>query len=281
MSRRGWPRALLCQDGGVRPVLIAVVAAVVATPSLSPATLNAFDRYVVLTEQRLAAEREGRSPFLWTDRQPDRDRARILDRLRRGEVVVDALETRDGGKGVAVPDGLIHHWVATVLLPGVPAGRGVAFVRDYEAYPRVFVPLITRAVVRERGASRDVVALRTSVKKIISVVVDADYVMQYGDLGPGRAWTSNVATNIHQIMDAGEPGERQVPTEETSGYFWRYRMYCAFEERPEGTYDQCESLTLTRRPPALLSWLVGRTVKGIPRDSLVLMMTAARATLVK
>jgi len=58
-------------------------------------------------------------------------------------------------------------------------------------------------------------------------------------------------------------------------------MYCTLEQRPEGALDQCESLTLTRTVPGLVSWLVGGTVAAIPRDSLTLMLSGTKKALVK
>lgn len=266
----------------MRLTLVALAAAVLAAASgLSPETLKAYERYVAATEQRIAAERAGKAPLLWIDRQPEPARARIWDRLRRSEIVVEAMETRDNGQSIPIKDGRVHHWVATTLLPKVSADRIAALVRDYDGYPRVFAPLMTRARAVERREDRDVVALRTSIKKIISVVMEGDYVMEYRQMGPGRIVMTSVATNLHQIHNDGRADEWREPTDRTAGYLWRYRMYCAFEERPEGALDQCESLTLTRPVPALVSWLVGPTVARIPRDSLVLMLSGAKAALVK
>lgn len=253
----------------------------VAGGQLAPDTLKSFDRYVSLTEQRITAERDGKSSLLWIDRQPDRDRSRLTDRLKRGETILAKLQTREGGKDISVEDGLVHHWVATVLLAGVKIDRATAFVRDYARYPQVFAPLVTRASVTSHSDARDVVAMRTSVKKIVTVVMDGDYVIEYRQLSPSRFVSTTVATNLHQVSDEGLKTERREPADHTSGYLWRYRMYCALEERAEGTYNQCESLTLTREVPALVSWVVGPFVTGIPRDSLSLMVTAARTTLVK
>lgn len=263
------------------PLLVFVAAATVGWMQLPSETLMAYERYVTATENRIAAEREGRSPLLWLERQSERDRTGLWARLRRGEVVMSSVESREAGKSIPIKDGMVHHWVATVFLPGVSAERVAEFVRDYDDYPKVFAPLMTRSRVLERGADRDVVALRTSVQKAITVIMDGDYVMEYRRLRPGVIMTTTVATNLHQVFDAGRPDERRQPTDETSGYLWRYRMHCVFEERPDGTVDQCEAVTLTRKVPMLISWLVGPLVKGIPRDSLELMMAGARRTLVK
>ena len=102
---------------------------------LKPATLAAFDRYVTLTEARMAGEMSGASPFLWIDRQVDPGRRATLGRLKLGEVVSARLQTRDGKDEIDAPDGLIHHWVGTVLLPGATLDRVMAFVKDYPQYP--------------------------------------------------------------------------------------------------------------------------------------------------
>jgi hypothetical protein len=201
--------------------------------------------------------------------------------LKRGETVLAKLETREGGKEIPVKDGLVHHWVATVLLPGVKIDRAMAFVGDYAKYPQSFAPLVTRASLSSHAEGRDVVAMRTSVKKVVTVIIDGDYVIDYRRLSPSRFISTMVGTNLQQVTDAGLKTERRDPVEQTSGYLWRYKMYCAMEERAEGTYNQCESLTLTRDVPALVSWIVGPFVTGIPRDSLSVMVTAARTALVK
>jgi hypothetical protein len=264
----------------ILPVL-AVAGLLLAVPELSPATLKAYERYVSVTELRLKAERAGTSPAFWIDRQPERARATAWQKLRRGEVIAEALETREHGQVIDVPDGRIHHWVATTLLPGVPIERVLAVVRDYDRFPQVFAPLMTRAKAIETRGDRDVVTLRTSIKKLISVVMEGDYVMEYARLGPTRVATTTIATNLHQVINEGRADERREPTDRTDGYLWRYRMYCTVEQRPEGALDQCESLTLTRTVPGLVSWLVGGTVAAIPRDSLTLMLSGTKKALVK
>ena len=259
--------------------LVAPIALV--PPSLSPATLKAYEHYVSLTEQRITAERDGKAPLLWVDRQPERERTRAMDRLKRGETVVGEMETREAGKAIQVKDGIVHHWVATVLLPGVKIDRAMAFVGDYAKYPQAFAPLVTRASVSSQSEGRDVVAMRTSVKKVITVTMDGDYVIDYRRISPSRFVSTTVATNLHQVTNEGLKTEQREPADQTSGYLWRYRMYCTLEERTEGTFNQCESITLTRDVPALVSWVVGPFVTGIPRDSLSLMVTSTRTALVK
>ena len=260
-------------------VIAAIGSVALSPPQLPPATLAAHDRYVAVTEQRIAAEQAGRAPILWLDRLADRERGRVLERLRRGETVVDKLQSRDGGREINVPGGLIHHWVATVLLPGVSVDQATALLRDYPRYPQLFAPLITRTSAARQDQGRDIVPMRTYVSKVVTVVMDADYAIEHKRLSPSRAVSRTVATNLQVVHDAGLKTERREPADQTSGNLWRYQMYCVLDARPDGVYDQCESITLTRSVPALVSWVIGPFVNGIPRDSLSLMLTATHRNL--
>jgi hypothetical protein len=256
--------------GSATLVAVAFLAGVATAPAmdLKPRTLASFDRYAALTEIRMQAEIAGTSPFLWIDRQPGPERAKLFDRLKRGEVVVSPLETRDGTREIDVPDGLIHHWIGTVLLPGVPIARAIAFVQEYDRYPERFGPTIQRARVLRRTEDRFEVAMRTWTKKVITVVIDADYVVDYRTIRPTAVWTKSVATNLKEVQHAGEPGEVLKPGDQAGGYLWRFHSYCSFEERAEGTYEQCESISLTRDAPFGLGWMVKPFITGIPREVL-------------
>ena len=235
---------------------------------LTPATLAAFDHYVRATEARMATEVSGAAPFLWIDQQPAAARRQIDVTLGAGRVVVQHLETREAGKAIEIPDGLVHHWVGTVLLPGVPIDRVVRFVQDYDDYPRAFGPMVQSAHLRAHEGDRFDVAMRTSMHKVITVVLDADYVIDYQHLGPSRVWTKSVATHVREVSNAGAPSESSRPAEQGGGFMWRLNTYCSFDARPEGTYEQCESISLSRGLPFGIGWMVSPFVTSIPREAL-------------
>jgi hypothetical protein len=254
------------------PILAALVGTVAITRpaalELKPTARAAFDRYVQLTETRMAAEIDGRAPFLWLDREPPTKRTDLLRRLANGEIISARLETRDAGREIDPGRALIHHWVGTVLMPGARLEAVATFVRDYERYPHVFPPLIRRARVLSANGDHYDVAMRTAMTKVITVVIDADYRIEYRALAPTKLYTRNVATNIHEVSDAGTASETRTPAERTGGFLWRLNTYCSFEERPEGTYEQCESISLTRDVPFGLGWIVKPFVTSIPRETL-------------
>ena len=247
--------------------LVAAPPGLVAA-ELKPATLAAFHRYVTVTEARMANEVSGSSPFLWIDRQPAGARKQIDATLAAGRVVVEHLETRETGKSIDIPDGLVHHWVGTVFLPGVPLDRAIQFVQDYDGYPRAFGPMVQSARVNAHDGDRFRVAMRTSMHKVITVVIDAEYVIDYQSLGSSRVWTKSIATHVREVSNAGGPNESSKPAEQGGGFMWRLNTYCSFDARPTGTYEQCESISLSRGLPFGIGWMVSPFVTAVPREAL-------------
>ena len=263
----------------MRSVLAIAVLALGPAPSeadLTPATLAAFDRYVTLTEARMRGEMSGVSPFLWIDRQEDGRRA-LLEKLKRGEVVSAPLQTRDGNKEIDVPDALIHHWVGTILLPGATIDRVMALVKDYPQYPARFAPLVQRARVLKQSPDHFDVTMRTWAKKVVTVVIDADYGVDYRTLKPTTVVTRSVASNIYEVDEPGTPAERRTPADRGQGFLWRLNTYCWFDERPEGVYEQCESISLTRDVPYGLGWMIKPFITSIPRETMEFTLGKVRA----
>src|SRR5438045_2386621 len=119
--------------------LLALTTALSAS-ALRPDASAAFDRYVLLTEQRLDSEIARGRQFLWIDGLSDQRRADMRRGLRDGGMIIERMETRDGGKSIEAPDALIHHWLALVFVPGVSVDAAVALMQNYDDHSRVFAP---------------------------------------------------------------------------------------------------------------------------------------------
>jgi len=260
--------------------LLATASSVLSALELKPRTLAAFDRYIQLTEARMNGEVAGSAPFLWIDRQPEKDRQKLLAGLSRGEIPVAHLETLDGRNDIDVPDGMLHHWVGTILLPGVKLPEAIAYLQQYDQYPTRFAPTVQRARVLKHAGDHFEVGIRTWSKKLmVTVVLDADYVIDYRHVSATRVWTKSVATNVREIQSPGESGEKAIPGDSASGYLWRLNNYCSFEERSDGVVQQCESISLTRRPPFGTGLIIKPFISGIPRETLEFTLGHTRAGL--
>ncbi len=89
--------------------------------------------------------------------------------------------------------------------------------------------------------------------------------------------TKSIASNIYEVDDAGTPGERRTPADRGQGFLWRLNTYCWFDQRPEGVYEQCESISLTRDVPFGLGWIIKPFITSIPKETLEFTLGKVRA----
>jgi hypothetical protein len=244
-------------------------------------TVAAFERYVQLTEARMMEEAAGRRPFLWTDRLAEAERREATARLRRGEIVVDRLETRDTGRLIQVPGGMCHHWLGTVFVPDAALARAVGLMQSYDKYPDIYRPAVRRSRTISRDGDRFNVYLQLFMKKVISVVLNTEYDVRYVPIPPNRMAVRSYTTRIAEVQHPDTPEEQERPVGHDSGFLWRFNNYCGLEERDGGTYIQCESISLSRDVPTGLGWLIRPFVTGIPRESLEFTLGTIRTALAK
>jgi hypothetical protein len=247
-----------------------------AAAELTSSTVAAFDRYVQLTEARIQTEVAGDHAFLWVDRLNEEKRSDALGRLRRGEVLVERLETRDGDRTIKIPKGLVHHWVGTVLIPGVTVGSTIAMVRNYDQYAQIYDPNVRRASILERNGNRFSVYAQLYMKKVLTAVLDTEYDAEFVTIDDRRVYVPSRTTRILEVDRHDTPEETRRPEGNDRGFLWRFNNYCSFEEREEGTYMQCESVSLSRGLPFLVGALVKPFVTSIPKETMTFTLTAAR-----
>jgi hypothetical protein len=272
-----------------KAVLLAVGVAV-TTPAGRPApvelrkeTFAAFERYAKLTEARIEKELREQNPFLRVDALPAVERQAAYEKLRRGEIVVERLRTLDNGKEIEIPHGMVHHWVGTVFIPGATVDQTLALVQDYDRHQEVYKPDVQASKLLSREGDDFKAFLRFKKKKVITVVLNTVHEAHYARLSPTRAYSSSHTTRVNEVENPGAPDEREKPQGNDGGFLWHIYTYWRFEERTDdigaGTYVQCESISLTRDIPVLLSWLIKPFVTGVPRESLEFTLGATRSAL--
>jgi hypothetical protein len=246
---------------------------------LAAGTTAAFDRYASLTEARMEKELAQPASFLWLDTLDERRRADVRARLRRGDVVIERLQTRDGPRSIDVPDGMIHHWVGVAFAQGATVDEAVKLLQDYDRHAKIYAPNVAAAKTLEANGGRFRVFIRFFMKKVISVTMNTEHEALFTRAAPERAHSRIRSTRISEVVDAGTPGEREEPPGKGRGFMWRLNTYWRFLERDGGTYIQCESLTLSRDIPFGLGWMIGPFVTSVPRDSLTFTLDRTRAAL--
>lgn len=258
-----------------------VLASAVYAATLEPETAAAFERYVKLTEQRVAGEVESKDGFLWIDTVPQERRTELQRGLQQGGVVIERLRTRDGSASIDTPGALIHHWVSVVFVPKATVAQAVALMQDYDRHPTYFAPAVVASKILVHEGSRFKVALRFQVKKVITVTMDTENEAEFFHPAPDRAHSRIRSTRVTEIADAGTAKERPKPAGDENGFMWNLNTYWRFLERDGGTYIQCESLTLSRDVPFALAWIIRPIVTQMPRESLMFTMGQARNALLK
>jgi hypothetical protein len=246
---------------------------------LKQKTAEAFDRYVQLTEARHDEELRRGTPFLWIDALPEAQHQAAYAELRAGQVKMERLETRDAGRPIRCPGGLIHHWVGVIFVPGVTLPQTLRLLQDYDHHSTYYKPDVQRSKVLERHGNDFKVFLRFRRRKIITVVLNTEHEIHYFPMEAAHAHSRSRTTRIAEVENHDQPDEREKPVGNDGGYLWRMNTYWRFLERGGGTYVQCEAITLTREIPLGLRWLIRPFVTSIPRETLTGTLTATRKAL--
>jgi hypothetical protein len=266
LARRRVPAAALA---------IALSVATLDGAELKDGTVKAFTTYVAAAEARPA------TPFLWLDTRPAAERKRLLNDLASGQLVIERLRVRPGGRDLDVPDGMIHHWLGAVFIPNATAAEAVKLLQDYDRHASVYSPTVARSRLLSHHGDDFKFSLRFVMTKVITVVVEGEHHARFAWLGPGRARSWIRSTRLTEVTDAGTASERTEPVGQGGGYLWRLNSYWRFEERDGGVYLECESISLTRDIPFGLGWIVGPFVTSLPRESLEFTLQTTRTKLME
>lgn len=258
---------------------ILALASPARAADLKPQTVAAFDHYAQLTEARFNSELARHEPFLWVEGLPSDRRAAALAELHGGNVVIERLETFDGGKSIAVPDGMIHHWIGTVFIPRATLAQTLTFLQDYDRQQDYFRPDVQRSKLLRHDGDDFTVELRLYKKKIITTVLDTVHEVHYTKVDSTRASSISRSARIQEVDDPGQSGEHLEREGHDSGFLWRMNNYWRFEEKDGGTYVECQSVSLTRDIPTGLGWMIGSYVSSVPRESLTFTLATTRAAI--
>jgi len=239
-----------------------------AAAELKRETIVAFDRYVAATEERINSEERPGGTFLYVDGQPTDAMNGSYAKLRNGEVLVEKREIRSPGVSSHVPDGMIHHWVGIVFIPGATMAQVLPIVRDYDRRAELYKPEVTASHMISSQGDDYRFFLRLYQKRFTTVVLNSEYVSHWGTVDSKKAYSHSISTKIAEIKDPDRPDGEEWPVGQGRGYLWRLNTYWRFEEKDGGIYMQCEAVALTRDIPFALGWLIKPLVTKIPRESL-------------
>jgi len=257
------------------------IATVAGAAELKRGTVAAFERYQRAAESAIEADVATSDRFLRIFRGDGTRRLEVEGQLRQGQVAIERLQATENGKHIDVPDGLIHHWLGTVFVPGIHLDAAVSLMQDYDHHAQFFRPNVVQSKTLEHDGDRYRLFLRFFFKKVIAVTVNTESVALFTRRDADRVSSTIRSTRIAEVENPGTAAERELTIGRDGGYLWRLNSYWRFLERDGGTYIECESLTLTRSIPLGFGWLIGPFVTSIPRETLTMTLEATRRTLLK
>jgi hypothetical protein len=291
LSAEGFTRHLrrLADTGAqhLLPLLLAVLAVSApglpaaannapAPPKLKSTTVEAFDRYVRLTDARNDAELERGSTLLQVDALPEAQRAEAQAELKSGHVWIQRLQTRDNGATIHCPDGMIHHWVGAAFVPGAKLRDVLAVLEDYDRHAAYYAPDVERSKIESRDGDHFRVFLRFRRHKVITVVLNTEHDVRYFHDSDTRAHSRSSAVRIAEVENPGKSDEREKAPGDDDGFLWRMETWWRMIEGDGGVYVQSEVASLTRDIPTGLGWLIAPFVTSVPKESLTFTLQATR-----
>jgi hypothetical protein len=265
---------MICAKRWLPPLLVLLVLvspAVACGVELQPETIEAWNQYVHLVEQRIARELSDGGPFLVGSRLPPTEQMAIVRALLTGVFAGHIPGPLLRPPALEVPFGLIHHWLGQVFVPGIGLDQVLEFVQQYDRHSQFFSEVIASKLIARDG-DRFYVALRLQRKKIVTITYDTTHTVLYRRHDAGHASSRSVATRIAELENVGEKDEREKPVGNDSGYLWRLNSYWRFEERDGGVVVECESLGLSRSLPFGIGLLIRPIVENISRESMERML---------
>ena len=250
----------------------------VMSADLEPKTVEAFNRYIQETEARIDKEVTRPGAFLYIEGLPEPKRSGTLTSIRKGGIYMDRLQTQDAsGSVLGAPDGLIHHWIGAVFIPGATLGQVLDLVQDYNHHQDFYKPEVVRSQLIHHEGNTYQIFYRLRKKKVITVTLNTNHDVQYFPNDATHCRSRSVATRIAEVADADQPGEHEKPIGHDGGFLWRMNSYWRFEEKDQGVYVEVESISLTRDIPTGLGWLIKPFVTSIPRESLLMTLGSTRS----
>ena len=250
-------------------------------PKLKSATVEAFDRYVRLTDARNDTELEHGTSLLRADDLAEPQRTEAHAELKSGQVWIQRLQTRDAGATIHCPDGMIHHWVGVVFVPGAKVQDVLAVLEDYDRHAVYYAPDVERSKIESREGDHFRVFLRFRRHKVITVVLNTEHDVRYFRDSDTRAHSRSSAVRIAEVENPGKSDEREKTPGEDDGFLWRMETWWRMIEGDGGVYVQSEVASLTRDIPTGLGWLLAPFVTSVPKESLTFTLQATRKAVEK
>ena len=229
---------------------------------LKPETLAGFNDFIERAEESMSKRQSDGAVFLWLAEDPSR-----LEHAEAGDLIIERLDD-----DADLDSGMIHNWIGGMFVPGVSIDDILAVFLDYEKYPDMYPGVVESRLLESDGNSNTLYQRLRRDDLVLDTWHDAGYRI----LDEGRAETWSRSTEVREVLKPGEADEQLLPDGEGHGYMWRIHVYWRLEQREDGVFAECHSISMSREIPFLLRWIVGPFARRIPRQGLERSLEATR-----
>jgi hypothetical protein len=227
---------------------------------LKPQTIEAYERYIAAADSRMQPRWSGEH-FLWFDDSPE-----IRTRVLAGAVIAQPIQ---GNGVVTLPGGLIQDWIGAAFVPKATLEEALRVVQDYPQHIEMYKPDITDVKILSHTGGDYLIRTRIVKSKFfISDVLDVENAIHYVTVDAKRVYSRSASQRVVEISNAGKDSERELPVGHDRGLMWRINGYWFFAESDGGVFITCESITLTREIPFLMSKMLGPVLHELPAEAL-------------
>ena len=257
-------------------VLVAMITAPMLAPpvfaeKLQNSTLQAWNRYLAWADASVQRQLADPKRFLIEDFVPADQQRAVRKQVLAGSVeVMRVSNVAPAGVAFSVPDGEIHHWWASILVPDIKLPELMRFLKDYDHHAGRFTDVERSRLLSHNGEAYRFLFRLKRTKAFFTVYYNAEQECIYTEHGPGRISSRSYATKIAEIENAGTNKEHERPPGDDQGFLWRLVSWWRFQETPQGVIVECESASLSRSIPAvvkLLPWAASY-IRSTPKESL-------------
>jgi len=251
---------------------VPLLAAAPISDQLQPEAIQAWDEYIRNVDSRVQARSAGEMPFLWIDESVHRARG-----IGQGEILVAPVLPHGTQR---VPNGLIHHWIGGVFIPGATIGTLSAVVHDYGKYKDIYKPVVVDSkVLGCTDGDQRFSMLWLHKVLFVTAVIQSEYVARDVRVDRRRGYNVTETVRVQEIEHYGRPEERLLAPGTGNGFIWRLHSIARYEERDGGVYLELEAIALTRDIPGSVRWFVSPVVNHLSINSLTTTLQQTRDAL--
>jgi hypothetical protein len=150
-----------------------------------------------------------------------------------------------------------------VLVQNATVEQVLAVLQSYADYKKLYAPQITDSKIYSHEDNHWKIYLKLYKKDFLTAHLATEYDVVYRPLGNGRWAMLSRSTKIAEESDGV-----LLPEGTGHGFLWRLNAYWLLEQRPQGVYMECRSISMSRDVPVGLGWALKPIVAKVPRESL-------------